>query len=123
MGIKRLFYAIAVSIVIMILLMFLIYDFEISWMNLSNVIFLMGVLFFFPGLMSVTGASQVFHGSSYLSRKIFARSSENCFKTFNDYKEYKRLKHVNTTMKGRGLGILILGGVYVIVSLVIGFMN
>lgn len=123
MGIKRFLCAIAVSIVSIILLMFLIYDFEMSWMNLSNAIFLVGVFFFFPGLISVTGAGQVFYGSGYLSRKIFTKRSENCFKTFNDYKEYRRFKHANTTVKGRGLGLLILGGMYVIVSLAIGFMN
>ena len=91
--------------------MFFIYDFRISLMNISNVIFLMGVFFFFPGLISATGASQVFDSSLYLTRKTFAKNSENDFKTFNDYKEYKRLKRANTPIKSRGSTILILGGV------------
>lgn len=123
MRIKSFLYPIVVSIVIMILLMFFIYDFSISLMNISNVIFFMGVFFFFPGLISVTGAGQIFDSSRYLTRRFFTKNSESYFKTFNDYKEYKRLKNVNTPMKSRGLTILILGGVYIIISLIIGFIN
>lgn len=123
MGIKRFLYAIAVSIVIMILLMFFVYDFQMSWMYISNVIFIMGVFFFFPGLIIVTGASEVFQSSIYLGRKVFVKDREKYFKTFSDYKEYKRLKSAGTMRKGRGLEILILGGAYIIVSLIIGFIN
>lgn len=122
MRIKSFLYPIGLSIIIMILLMFFIYDFRISLMNISNVIFLMGVFFFFPGLISTTGASQVFDSSLYLTRKTFAKNSENDFKTFNDYKEYKRLKRANAPIKSRGSTILILGGVYIIISLIIGFI-
>lgn len=123
MKIKEFLYPIAVSIVIMILLMFFLYDFQISLMNISNVIFFIGMFFFFPGLISVTGASQIFDSSRYLTRKTFATNSENDFKTFNDYKEYKRLKRVNNPIKSRGLTILILGGAYIVISLIIGFIN
>lgn len=119
--IKNSIYTIAVSMVLMILLMWRIYDFDMSLINVSNVIFVIGIVLFFTGLVSVTGASEVFDSSKYLTQKIFSRKNEQTFKTFKDYKAYKQVKCLGKYGKYKGLNRLILGGVYIIASLIIGF--
>lgn len=119
--IKNLLYTIAVSIGLMILLMWGIYDFDMSLMNLSNVIFVIGIILFFLGLISVTGAIQVFGSSQYLTRKTFSRKGKHDFKTFKDYRDYKQLKNAGKAKNGKGLNRLLLGSVYIIASLIIGF--
>ncbi len=121
---KRIFLTIALSILIMLLLLFLIYDFDMSLMNLSNVFFFMGAVYFFPGLIVVTGASEIFSSFGYLTRRMFLKNKGdgNDFKTFNDYKEYKHIKSANYNTKGKGVNILLVGGVYVIISIVISMI-
>lgn len=118
MELKRVIYTVAVSIPIMMISFFLIYGMDLSVMHLSNVIFLMGMFFFFPGVISVTGAMEVFESSGYLTRKVFGKNSENDFKTLGEYKAYKKLNKQQSSIKGRGYTLLIVGGAYIILSLV-----
>ncbi|MCM1992783.1 DUF3899 domain-containing protein [Oceanirhabdus seepicola] len=121
---KRIFFTIALSILIMLLLLFLVYDFDMSLMNLSNVLFFMGTVYFFPGLIIVTGASEIFSSVGYLNRRMFRKNKGdgNDFKTFNDYKEYKHIKSAKYNTKGKGVNILLVGGGYVIISIVISMI-
>lgn len=121
---KRVLFTIALSILIMLLLMFLLYDFDMSWMNISNVFFFMGAFYFFPGLIIVTGSTEVFAGMGYLTRRIFLKDKGegNYFKSFNDYKEYKYLKNGKYNTKSKGVNILLVGGVYIIISIVISMV-
>lgn len=121
---KRILSTIALSILIMLLLMYLIYDFDTSLMNLSNVFFFMGTVYFFPRLIIVTGATDIFYSTGYLTRRMFLKNKGdgNYFKTFNDYKEYKYMDNVKYNTKGKGVNILLVGGVYIIISLCIGMI-
>ena len=121
---KKIFFTIALSILIMLLLLFLVYDFDMSLMNLSNVLFFMGTVYFFPGLIIVTGASEIFSSVGYLNRRMFRKNKGdgNDFKTFNDYKEYKHIKSAKYNTKGKGVNILLVGGGYVIMSIVISMI-
>ncbi|WBW95215.1 DUF3899 domain-containing protein [Oceanirhabdus sp. W0125-5] len=124
MNIKRIFTTIALSILIMSLVLFLRYDFEMSLVNLSNVFFLMGTVYFFPGLIIVSGAAGIFSSIGYLSRRMFSKNKGdgNHFKTFNDYKEYKHIENSKYNTKGIGVNILLVGGVYITISVVTGMI-
>lgn len=125
---KRVLFIIALSILIMLLLMYLIYDFDMSLMNVSNVFFFMGTIYFFPGLIIVSGATDIFYGIGYLTRRMFLKDKGDgsYFKSFKDYKEYKCIKNgrYNTkdNTKGKGVNILLVGGVYIIISIVISMI-
>lgn len=121
---KRVLFTIALSILIMLLLMFLLYDFDMSLMNISNVFFFMGTIYFFPGLIIVSGSTDVFTGIGYLTRRtVFKDKGDgNYFKSFNDYKEYKYLKNGKYNTEGKGVNILLVGGVYIIISIVISMI-
>ena len=101
-----------------------VYDFDMNLMSLSNVFFFMGTVYFFPGLIIVTGAADIFNGIGYLTRRMFFKSKGdgNYFKTFNDYKEYKQIENVKHNFKGKGVNILLVGGVYIIISVVTGMI-
>lgn len=120
MSTKKVSSTIAISIAIMLILMGLIYDFHITLMNVSNVLFLMGVFYFFPGLIVVSGAGSIFDSAGYLTRRMFLRNSKRYFKSFNEYKEYKHIKNISSNMKGRGANILLVGGLYIVISVAIG---
>lgn len=116
---KKVLSTIMISMGIMLVLMGLIYDFHISLINISNVLFFMGVFYFFPGLIVVSGAGSIFDSAGYLTRRMFFRNS---FKSLNEYKEYKHIKNVNGGMKGRGANILVIGGAYIVISIAMGIM-
>ena len=88
MVIKKNISAIIFSILIMILLMFLVYEFDVNWMNMSNVFFITGVVYFFPSLIIVTNATEVFSSIDYITKKVFTR--RNYFKSYYEYVEYKQ---------------------------------
>jgi len=121
---KRILFTVALSIIIMLLLMYLIYDFDINLMNISNVFFFMGIAYFFPGLIIVIDATDIFYSLGYVSRRMFSKDKGdgNYFKSFNDYKEYKYIKNLKYNTKGKGVNILIVGGVYIIISIVISMI-
>ena len=118
---KRLLFIIALSVTIMLLLMYLIYDFDMNLMNLSNIFFFIGIACFFLGLIIVSGATDIFYSSRYLARRMFFKDkgNGNYFKTFSDYKEYKDINNLKYNTKGKGVDILLVGVVYIIISLLI----
>ncbi len=124
MNLKRLMFTIALSVTIMLLLMYLIYDFDTSLMNISNVFFFMGIAYFFPGLIIVSGVTDIFYSIRYLTKRMFCKDkdNENYLRTFNDYKKYNDIKSVKHNMKGKGVNILLVGGVYIIISLIISII-
>lgn len=123
MNIKKFLYTIIISIFIMLVLMGLIYDFNITLMNISNIFFVVGVAYFFPGIIVLSGAGSVFDSARYLTKKMFTRENKQYFKSFNDYKEYKQIKNASRNIKGRGTSVLLIGGVYIIISVAIGVIN
>ncbi len=127
MDVKGLLFAIAISIIIVVLLMYFIYGLDMRLMYISDVFFFVGILYFFPGLIVVTGATEILSSIGYLTRRIFSKDKGdgNYFKSFNDYKEYKKdKKHKNSKYNTRfiGINILLVGGVYILASFVISFI-
>ncbi|SCG83028.1 hypothetical protein DW1_1457 [Proteiniborus sp. DW1] len=130
MDMKSFLSIIVISIIIVMLLMYVIYGFDMRLMYLSNVFFFVGVVYFFLGLIFITNATEVFSGIGYLSRKAFSKDKGDGsdFKSFYDYKEYKenrrdeKYKNSNYNTRFKGLNVLIVGGVYILVSIVINMV-
>lgn len=115
---SRLFLTVFISIVIMGLLIVFVYDYDIRPIHLSDIFFFVGIILFFPGLISMTGAMEVFVSSQYLLSKYFSRNikDHHHFKSLAEYKEFKESRK-----KGRkGLEMLTVGLVYIIISIILG---
>ncbi len=117
---SRLFLTVFISVVIMGFLVVFVYDYDLRPVHLSDIFFFVGVILFFPGLISMTGALEVFVSSQYLFSKYFSRNikDHHHFKSLAEYKEFKEL---SSRKKGRkGLEMLTVGLVYIIISMIIG---
>ncbi len=115
---SRLFLTIFISVVVVGLLIVFVYDYDIRLMHLSDIFFFVGVVLFFPGLISVTGAMEVFSSSQYLFSKYFSRNIKD-HHHFNSLAEYKEFKKI-TSRKGRkGIEMLTVGLVYIIISIIL----
>lgn len=124
MTIKRILKVIGLSILIMIILMYLIYSFDVTLMNLSNVFFFTGIIYFFLGLIVVTGATEVFNSIGYLTRRMFLKPKGDAayFKSFADYMEYKNTQNLGIKIKNKGFDVLIIGAIYIVLSIIIGMI-
>ncbi|HHU23645.1 MAG: hypothetical protein PHG08_02430 [Bacilli bacterium] len=69
-----------------------IYGMQFSLESVSNITFVIGIVFFLPSLVALTGAFQVFHGMGYILKLLFNKNAKQEFPTFSDYKEYKSKK-------------------------------
>lgn len=118
---KSLLQTLGLSCILFCLLMLILYSFQMSLLNVSNSLFIVGILMFFPAFISVTGASKVFESSHYLTHKVFAKKGEETFKSLEDYKHYRETKNKKTHVKNKSIERLIMGIIYIVASVVIGF--
>lgn len=70
---KSIFTVIALSLVLTALLYYSIYELDFHLLYASNVFFIIGIMFFFPGVIIATNATNVFNGMGYLTKKIFVK--------------------------------------------------
>lgn len=138
---KKALSAVAFLFVIATVLMFLVYDFKITYMNVSNVVFILGVLCFFPGLILASGAMEIFSGFNYLASKTFSglfnfssrtsaqtaeggnRNNGRQFKSFSEYLKFKNNHHMIKHTKDKGLIALTTGSLLIVVSLVLNTLS
>ncbi len=111
----------AISMAIILGIIGLIYKFDFSIMYISNSVFAVGIFLFFIGVISITGATQIFEGCKYTKRKISTKDSMKEFKTFGEYKEYKKLSTPHESNKDKAKIRLALGGVYLIISVIMSY--
>lgn len=122
MTVKSVLKSIVISILITIVLMFLMYDFNVNYVSLSNVLFIVGLTYFFPGVIVVSGASDLFSSFGYLTRRMVFKPKGDAthFKSFGDYMEYKNAQKAGNNLRGKGLDLLIIGILYVVISNFVG---
>lgn len=118
---KHLISVLLVSWVIMILLMYWLYDFELTAIHVSNVLFIPGLLLFFPGLFLLTGAGQFFTSATYLTKKMFSKPSKMAehLKSYNDFLVYRNAENQHQRLKKTGIQTLFTGVVYIVLSFII----
>lgn len=94
------------------------YGFEISLMSISNSLFIVGIIVFLFGLIIASNAGQIFSSGDYIIRKSFLsnKKSNKFFKTYKDYLLYKSNKRNQNNTASKGLFLLIIGGVFLIIS-------
>ncbi len=117
---SRLLLIIFVSLVLAGLLVVFVYGYDLRPMYLSDIFFFVGAVFFFPGLISVTGVMEIFASSQYLSSKVFSGKIEDQhhFKSLDDYKEFKKI----TSKKSRKrVEMLIVGLAYIIIAIILSY--
>ena len=119
---KDIIQTLGISMAMVMVIIGLIYKFEFSIMYLSNSIFVVGIILFFIGLISVTGANEIFESFKYTTKKIFARDTTKVFKTFGEYKEHKNLLAKNKYSNNKEKIRLILGGIYLIIGIIMGYI-
>lgn len=106
----------------MVFLLFVIYDFEMNLLYVSNVVFLVGFGVFIPGLIITTGADGLFNSSAYLFKKIFTKPSKagKELSSYNDFLLHRKAQNRQFDLKSVGFFMIIMGIVYIIISLILG---
>ncbi len=119
---KRILAVMCASCLVMVLLLYWIYDFELTRIHVSNVLFILGLCFFFPGLFLLTGAGQFFSSATYLTKKMFSKPEKmaNHLKSYNDFLVHRNAESQHYRIKQIGKITLAIGGVYIVLSLIVG---
>ncbi len=117
----KLLKTIGVALLAVVVILNFTYDFDLSWIHVSNAFFLVGILCFFSGIITATHALDLFYSIRYLTGKIFSGASANDFKSYGAYREYRAL---NRTEKGRRqYGILLITGlIYLTLSFIMSMV-
>lgn len=110
------------SIVALLAILYLAYDFQVTAYSMADGMFVVGVFYLFPGLVVATGASGLFLGVDYASKQLFRRRGEQGFKSIADYKAYKEQKNVGKDGRQERFRLLVIGLVYIIGSLMVTFI-
>lgn len=95
------------------IIMFTFYEGDLRPINYSNALFVVGVVLFSAGLLTVTNATKVFRGISFVLKRMFTRKVEGM-----SYYEYMLMK--DDKKEGlAGLPLLLSGLVFIIIALII----
>ena len=84
-------------LLVSLVLHLLIYSTTFTYESTSNSFFVVGVLFFLPALVVVTGSYEVFYGFRYSMSVLFRKDFRGHYPTFRDYKDEK-FKRYETTI-------------------------
>lgn len=119
---KNVLLSIGISALSFSLLVFWLYEGRFTWMSVSNILFLLGLIFFFLGLIIATNATRIFSSGDYILRKSFtsAKKMEHFFKSYHEYLVYKQEKRIRNKTTGLGIFLLSLGAFYILSSILIG---
>ena len=121
---KSLIVLLGLSGIVMGLLLNWVYDFQITWLYLSNVMFVVGVAFFFPGLIIYTGAGGILSSAVFLTKKVFSnpKKSADHLDSYNDFLVHRNAQTQGYNLKAKGKVVMILGALYIGFSILIGYM-
>jgi membrane-bound ClpP family serine protease len=111
--IKKILLDLIVGTILVYLIMFAFYDGNLSDINYANALFVVGLILFSAGLLTVTNASKVFRGFTFVFKRMFTRKVEGM-----SYYEYVQMKD-DAKEKNSGFPLLISGLVFIIASLIV----
>jgi len=74
-----------------------VYRFSFTAENVSNALFVVGIILFLPSVVAMTAAYEIFHGIRYVARVIVNPQFRKEYPQFKDYREDKTSK-VKTTI-------------------------
>ena len=111
---KRFIIALVVSILFVILLNIIMFKNTFTYETISNSVFIIGLIMFFYGLLAITNAFKLFNVVSYGLKSVIKRKTFRQ-KSYYDYlKEKEKEGQIPYTIE-----LLVIGIVYVIISLVL----
>jgi len=112
--VKRFIIALVVSILFVILLNIIMFKNTFTYETISNSVFIIGLIMFFYGLLAITNAFKLFNVVSYGLKSVIKRKTFRQ-KSYYDYlKEKEKEGQIPYTIE-----LLVIGIVYVIISLVL----
>lgn len=74
------------------LLQLAVYHTNLTATNVSNVLFVVGVVFFLPCVIALTSAFKVFHGIRYVMRVMVSPSFRREYPRYKEYKDERKEK-------------------------------
>ncbi len=116
---RQIGYRIAVSLLVFSGILFFTYDTQAFWMNCSNAFFVVGIIYFFPGILTLTHATEIFESMGYLGRKVLERDVNGGFKSYAAYQAYKDSKRAVHAPKAYGKVLVYVGIFYIGLSICI----
>lgn len=78
------------------LLQLAVYGTYVTATNVSNVLFVVGVIFFLPCVVALTSAFKVFHGIRYAMRVFISPSFRREYPRYKEYKDDRKDKIAST---------------------------
>lgn len=114
---KQFIKTIIVSLILIFLAHYFIFDFEFTEDAISNAIFLVGIMMFFLGLMLITNAPRIFMIFTYSVKQVFSRKNFP-YKSFYDYYAEKEKDPVTPY----AVPILVMSIIYLGISLILAYM-
>jgi hypothetical protein len=98
-----------------LILMYVIYDWDfMEPINLSNSVFISGVVMFSAGLLTITNATKIFRGIGFVFKRMFTRKVEGL-----SYYEYILMKD-DKENRVLGLPLFITGLAFIIAAIILG---
>ncbi|MDY0317600.1 MAG: DUF3899 domain-containing protein [Candidatus Izemoplasmatales bacterium] len=98
-----------------LILMYLAFDWDfMNPINLSNSVFITGVVMFSAGLLTVTNATKIFRGIGFVFKRMFTRKVEGM-----SYYEYILMKD-DKQDRLLGFPLFITGLAFIIAALILG---
>lgn len=119
---KKTLVLIGVSLISLLAILYLAYDFKVTAYSIADAMFVVGICCLFPGLIVATRASELFLGMDYASKQLFKRRGEQGFKSIADYKAYKEQKNVGRDGRQERFRLLAMGLAYILGSLMINIL-
>lgn len=87
-----------------------------SFVNLSDGLFIIGIILFFMSLIMYLGAYKVFSGFNYVTRTFFSKNYKDQYPKYSDYVEQKDVKEKSPMW----LDMVIISAMLIIVSFILG---
>lgn len=111
--IKNLLIDLVGGTILVFIIMFTFYQGDLIAINYSNTFFVVGLLMFTPGILTVTNASRIFRGIGFVLKQMFTRKVEGM--SYYEYLLTKSDKKENLA----GFPLLISGIIFIIIALII----
>lgn len=111
--IKKILLDLIVGTILVFMIMFAFYSGDFSRLNYANTFFIVGLILFSAGLLTVTNASKIFRGFTFVFKRMFTRKLEGMA-----FYEYVQMKD-DARERYDGFPLLISGIIFIIVNFII----
>ena len=114
----RFLITLAVSALVVVAIMFFMFDNQYNARHVSDAFFYVGLFRFFASLITLTDASTIFIAIGYTFKNIFTRYRQK-YSDYYEYQQKRREERDSTTLFG--IGALVIGIAYLAIALYYGY--